>query len=308
MSNDTLNITWMGTASVKLETEQTKVLIDPFVELPGAENPNTVDDFLGADAILITHGHIDHLSSLPDILEREVMRGRGTADRGAVGTGAGSHGAPNDDASKSVSANANNRLPHVYCTQTPARTLRRMTFNYACNRHLPEYLHVVSPGDVFEIGDIAVRVLPGQHIKFDAELIEHTLTSPRMWQMRTSLPQTMRLFTTCPENGETVIFEVSAAGRRILDMGSLGLADGINYPQGADLLLMPYQGNSDLVAHARPVLERLRPRKVALTHFDDAFPPLSATVDTRDIMMMTRQEFPGIPVLKPVAGETFTLE
>ena len=345
--DERFDITWMGTASVKLEAATTTVLIDPYIELPGAENPNSVEDFLGADAILITHGHVDHLTSLPTILESEIMRGRGSA--GIMAS-----------------------IPQIYCTATPARTLRRMTRNLICGRHLYEFLHVIAPGDEFTVGDVSVRVLPGKHIKFDAPLIGRTLLSPRMWELRRNMSELGKYFVTCPEVGETVIYELSACGKRVLDMGSLGIAempDAAQNAQGAavesaatgawdagsaepvatdsqgaaaepaafdaqdssvtsdapevrlidpsaltydsakdaDVLLMPYQGSSDLVSHARPVLETLRPRRVVLTHFDDAFPPLSSSVDTAGIFEMAAREFPGMPVVKPVAGQPISV-
>ena len=64
-----------------------QVLIDPFVEMDGAENQNDKEDFLSGDAILITHGHLDHLSLVPVL---EGIR----------------------------------RMP-VYCTATPEQTLYR---------------------------------------------------------------------------------------------------------------------------------------------------------------------------------------
>lgn len=60
-----IRITWLGTAALKLENKEGTVLIDPFVEMDGAENQNDKEDFLSGDAILITHGHLDHLSLVP---------------------------------------------------------------------------------------------------------------------------------------------------------------------------------------------------------------------------------------------------
>lgn len=40
-----MKITWLGTASVRIETEGERILFDPFVQLAGGENPNCIDDF-----------------------------------------------------------------------------------------------------------------------------------------------------------------------------------------------------------------------------------------------------------------------
>lgn len=62
---------WMGTNAILIDTGTEKLLFDPFVELAGGENPNCMEDFLqsGADCILITHGHFDHLLFVPEMME-----------------------------------------------------------------------------------------------------------------------------------------------------------------------------------------------------------------------------------------------
>ena len=56
-----MKITWYGTASVLLEAEGEKLLFDPFVQLAGGSNPNTLEDFPSDADICITHGHVDHM-------------------------------------------------------------------------------------------------------------------------------------------------------------------------------------------------------------------------------------------------------
>lgn len=64
-----MKITWFGTASLLIEHGKDRVLIDPFLPLRGAENHPSLLDYRKEEAILITHGHIDHLASIPKILE-----------------------------------------------------------------------------------------------------------------------------------------------------------------------------------------------------------------------------------------------
>ena len=63
-----MKITWFGTASILLESEGEKLLFDPFVQLAGGSNPNSLEDFPADTDICITHGHVDHLFFLPDLL------------------------------------------------------------------------------------------------------------------------------------------------------------------------------------------------------------------------------------------------
>ena len=81
-----LKITWYGTATIGMDDGNTKLLFDPFVRMNKRLDTTPVEGFAGFDAILITHGHLDHIYSIPEI------------------------------------ARADPRVP-VYCTQTPSRTL-----------------------------------------------------------------------------------------------------------------------------------------------------------------------------------------
>ena len=64
-----MKITWYGTASLLIEAEDDKILIDPFLTLRGANNHPSLLDYTQTDSILVTHGHVDHLSSIPKILD-----------------------------------------------------------------------------------------------------------------------------------------------------------------------------------------------------------------------------------------------
>ena len=65
-----MELLWHGTASIEIRTANGKILIDPFVPLPGAENPTGIEAYDGCTDILVTHGHFDHIASLPQILQR----------------------------------------------------------------------------------------------------------------------------------------------------------------------------------------------------------------------------------------------
>ena len=81
-----MEIKWHGTASSEMKNQTGRILFDPFVPLKGSDEPANIEDYDGIDDIFITHGHLDHIVSLPMIFQR----------------------------------NPNIR---IYCTQTPYRTL-----------------------------------------------------------------------------------------------------------------------------------------------------------------------------------------
>ena len=62
-----MKITWFGTASIAVEGENGRILFDPFLPLDKSDVHTDESSFRGYESILITHGHVDHISSIPCI-------------------------------------------------------------------------------------------------------------------------------------------------------------------------------------------------------------------------------------------------
>ena len=84
-----MKITWYGTATIGIDDGKTKLLFDPFVRMNKRIDTTPVEGFTGFDAVFVTHGHFDHIYSLPEL------------------------------------AAADKSVP-VYCTEAPAKTLKKM--------------------------------------------------------------------------------------------------------------------------------------------------------------------------------------
>ena len=190
--------------------------------------------------------------------------------------------------------------PTVFCSQTPAGTLERMAEN-------TDNVAVIAPGMTIRIGSVKVHVKQGRHIVFDRRLIFETLSPRRIARHALNIPFLIWANKSFQEGGETLFYELEAEGKRIQIMGSLNLDDKENYVPGADLLVMPYQGNSFLEKEADRILTRLQPKSILLSHFDNAFPPISRNVDTRGLRILLKEKYPMIRTVKPQYGKTVHL-
>ena len=257
-----MKLRWFSTAAFTLTEGDTALAFDPFLGLPlGKRWPDLNGSaFREADAVFVTHGHVDHILEIPALC-------------------AGSD-AP------------------IYATRTPCRTLARRGVS-------PDRLREIRPGDAVDAGPFHVRVYQGRHCKFDGPLIRQTIFSPRLWRHLLRALRLLFCAAAYPERGEILFYEVTAGGRRIQVMGSLGLDPLVDYPTEADALILPYQGRSDLVNYGRSLVDRLRPKAVYLDHHDDSFPPLTAPVDPRPFIDLLTSR--GIPCRALTPLETMDL-
>lgn len=64
-----MQIQWFGTASLSLTAaDGTRLLLDPFFRMNDALLQIPLSAYTGYDAILLTHGHVDHILDVPRVL------------------------------------------------------------------------------------------------------------------------------------------------------------------------------------------------------------------------------------------------
>jgi L-ascorbate metabolism protein UlaG (beta-lactamase superfamily) len=183
----------------------------------------------------------------------------------------------------------------VYCTETPHKVLTSKGL-------ASERIQKIAPEDVLNIGAFEVRVLKGKHIPFNKGMILKTIFNPRILAYRSNIKFLSRENKVCVEAGETVVYDIYSAQKRVLLLGSLNLDEHTEYPENVDLLILPFQGRSDIGSYAISFIDRLCPKKVLLDHFDDTFPPISSSVDTRLFVKLMADKYPNIPVICTQAG------
>ena len=257
-----MKLRWFSTAAFTLTEGEASLAFDPFLGLPlGRRWPDLQkDEFSNADAVFVTHGHVDHILEIPALLS--------------------SSDAP------------------IHATATPCRALMRHGVT-------PDRLRVIRPGDTVDVGPFHVQAFQGRHCQFDGLLIRQTALSPRFWRHLFRALRLLSYAAAYPAKGETLLYEVTVGTRRVQVMGSLGFDPSVAYPMGADALILPYQGRSDLLTYGWTIVERLRPKAVYLDHYDDSFPPLTAPIDTQPFcdLLLSR----GIPCQALVPFETIEL-
>ncbi|SHM21964.1 MBL fold metallo-hydrolase [Ruminococcus flavefaciens] len=67
MQEKKINITWYGTASVRITAGSSQILIDPFFPFPDSRIKVAEDAYNNCRNILVSHGHFDHISSIGKI-------------------------------------------------------------------------------------------------------------------------------------------------------------------------------------------------------------------------------------------------
>ena len=73
MQENRIRITWYGTASVRITAGDSRLLIDPFFPYPESRVKVETDAFAGCSRILVSHGHFDHISSIPLLIRQDTL-------------------------------------------------------------------------------------------------------------------------------------------------------------------------------------------------------------------------------------------
>ncbi|MBQ9906769.1 MAG: MBL fold metallo-hydrolase [Oscillospiraceae bacterium] len=73
MQENRIRITWYGTASVRITAGDSQLLIDPFFPFPESRVKVDADAFAGCSRILVSHGHFDHIGSIPFLVHPDTL-------------------------------------------------------------------------------------------------------------------------------------------------------------------------------------------------------------------------------------------
>lgn len=188
----------------------------------------------------------------------------------------------------------------IHCTPAPGQTLMLRGVS-------PERIVPAAAGRTDNISPFAVTAYGSHHCRYDFPIVMKTVFRRDFFRHPVHLIRLLREILRFPEKDEILMYEVSCGGKRIQVLGSLGLDANTDYPTGADILILPFQGRSNLEKYALGIVRRLRPLSVLLNHYDNAFPPISDEIHTENfIKILSEQEH--IPCRTMVKGRGIHVE
>lgn len=190
----------------------------------------------------------------------------------------------------------------VHCGPEAAKTLIKMGLSM-------KQIRSIHLGDIISLGeDLWIRALKGRYVGFGPFMVLKTVVNPRIIRYSTNLFKLAKLHKKFNDDDVTLAYQVKAEGKTILVLGSMALDDRTEYPKEPDLLILPYQGSSSLQKKATNIIRKLRPKTVMLSHFDDAFPPLSKSINPKKFHLAMKKRFPEIELLVPKVGEVLEFQ
>jgi L-ascorbate metabolism protein UlaG (beta-lactamase superfamily) len=230
-----LLIRWLGTAAHVIESETTRIALDPFVTRPGlrrvaaaslAPNTQEIFDRFGTrlDAVLCGHSHYDHLLDAPTIARVTGSKLVGSRSTCAFGRAAGV---------------AESQL-----------------------------IEVPSGGRSVTVGDLTIRFIPSLH----GRIFLGGVPFPGEVRHVASLPVRARDYRM---GGAFGILIRAENGASVYHNGSADLVDAELGDAHADVLLIGLAGRQSTRDYVARLTRALTPKVIVPTHHDAFFAPLA---------------------------------
>ncbi len=159
----------------------------------------------------------------------------------------------------------------------------------------------------FEVGDITVRTFQSRHCVFDAATVLSVALNPVTYFHFRDGVELLSMTKRFRITDDIYALEFSAEGKKIMVLGSAGMDVNTEYPDGADLLVFPYQGRSRMHRYMIPFLNVFQPKAVMIDHFDDAFPPLTHSINVKHFAPTVTKILPGARAIVPKENEWYEI-
>ncbi len=180
----------------------------------------------------------------------------------------------------------------IFCTKTS-----KILLEY--HRVDTKYINVISPKKLIKINDIEIIAHKASHCENDIGVVLRIFLSLRTWFHFKTAYKMLDTLNTWPLNGDIYAYELHIEGKKILIFGSAGIDNTVEYPNDVDLLILAYQGKTNMRDYAFKIIELIHPKAVMFDHFDNAFPPITHMVKTDSIVKKLHKYHPEINVIVP---------
>ncbi|MCD8205589.1 MAG: MBL fold metallo-hydrolase [Clostridia bacterium] len=157
----------------------------------------------------------------------------------------------------------------------------------------------VKPGDEFTVGNLKLKVYQGRHIRFDLVNIVRVGLSPQTYMHLKREFNILKTHRSFPLAHDTYIYEIQGDGKTALVSGSCATDESVEYPSGVDFMSLAYQGRADLPMQSMKILTKLAPKIVMLSHFDDAYPPVTKGMRTDRFIAAAKKSLPDMTAIIP---------
>ena len=164
----------------------------------------------------------------------------------------------------------------VYCTKTPYATLSKKGV-------AKENLRLIEYGQRLSVNGFEITVFYGKHT-FIPKVTPRLVMSYVLTRYFYNAPFLLKENRSCKENDESVFYHIECDGKSVSLIGSMNLRGDVEYPVGADAMILPYNGWGDIFPQAVEIIGRLHPKRVFLDHYDVTFPPLTKPIDLTPII------------------------
>ncbi|MDI7269966.1 MAG: MBL fold metallo-hydrolase [Myxococcota bacterium] len=265
---------WLGASTFEIEHAGRVLLLDPFLSRPDRARPSLPADAVDrADAILVTHGHLEHWADVPDLARRF-----------------GSVVYLPDDLHRMHALKAR-LLGHT--------DDERRWRSWSENRRV-------------EVAGLIVQAFPVHREDVSAHWLRRAARAAVRghWGPRT-IATALRLSACHPFGSATAIHVTHAAtGTAVFFFGCLTreIRSLPKHPLPVDVVAIPAAQDSDWwIDDAAGLVSLLRPRVVMLHHHDDWCPPLTSPVDLDGFGRVLRERC-DVPLFVPPFATRFTFE
>lgn len=261
-----MEVQWLGTATVLVRNGKDVLLIDPYNQPYNKLFRKITDKELNdVKAILITHPHLDHFTKI-------------------------------DKFSKQAG-----NVP-IYVNDRGIRTARKRHYD-------TKNMYEIIVGDTLEIGSLTVKVHQGLHCDLDKSLFftfAHRLINP-VNLARAAIMGVQQKLTFKIDTLDIFCFEISDGEKTLYLMGSANIYQPDVRPEKIDMLVYPFQGLrlKKMFPHSIDILGYFPAPKVLFDHWDNAFPPVTTTMELDKFLPMCEETYPDTHFIVPCRGEWY---